>query len=73
MDTQIFGQIFSSFTKIGLLLFLLLYIVFAFLVSKQVNMMTKTLEVGLETILRAVSLLHLIVSVAVFIYAFVVL
>lgn len=73
MDLSIFGDIFSSLTKIGLLFFLLLYIVFSFIVSKQVNLMTKTLQVGLDNILRSIALLHLIVSVLVFVYAFFVL
>lgn len=72
-DLGIFAEIFSSLTKIGLLFFLFLYIIFAFLVSKQVALMTKTLEVGLDAVLRAIAILHLIVAIAVFIYAFFVL
>ena len=72
-DLQFFEGIFSSFTKLGLLFFLFLYIIFSFIVSKQVNLMTKTLEVGFESVIKAIALLHLIVSVAVFVYAFFVL
>jgi len=73
INFQVFGEIFSSLTKIGLLFFLFLYIIFSFIVSRQVNLMTKTLEVGFESVLKSIALLHLVVSVAVFIYAFFVL
>lgn len=73
MSLNVFGEIFFSLTKIGLLFFLFLYIIFAFLVSKQVRLMTKTLEVGFESVLTAVAVLHLIVAVVVFAYAFFVL
>ena len=39
------------------------YIVFAFVIVKQVGKMTETLEVGLEGIIRAISLLHLIFAI----------
>lgn len=70
MDLNIFGGLFFSITKIGLLFFLILYFVFAFIVNKQVSLMTKTLEVGFESVLKAIALLHILASVAIFIYAF---
>ena len=73
MDLQFIEGIFSSFTKIGILFFLFLYIIFSIIVSKQVNSMTKTLEVGFEPALKSIATLHLIVSVCVFIYAMIVL
>lgn len=73
MDLNIFGDLFFSVTKIGLLFFLFLYFVFSFLVNKQVSLMTKTLQVGFDSVLKAISLLHMIAAVMVFIYAFIVL
>ena len=73
MEITGFGEIFSSLTKIGLLFFLLLYVVFSFIILKQVNLMIKTLEVGLESVIKSIATLHLIIAIAVFIYAFFVL
>lgn len=39
------------------------YIIFAFVIVKQVGKMTETLEVGLEGLLRAISLLHLLFAI----------
>lgn len=60
-------------SKTGIVIFLLLYLVFSFLVTKQVDLMTKTLEVGLESLIRKVAALHLLVSLIVLLYALVVL
>jgi hypothetical protein len=49
------------------------YIIFAFVIVRQVNTMTKTLEVGLESALRLVAVLHLLFSVGAFVAAFIIL
>lgn len=49
------------------------YIIFAFVMVRQVNTMTKTLEVGLENTLRLVAMLHLLFSVGAFVAAFIIL
>jgi len=49
------------------------YIIFAFVVVKQVNKMTDTLEVGLEVPLRFIALLHLFFSVVALVAAVVIL
>lgn len=59
--------------KIALWLFLLLYILFAGVVIKQVRVMTETLQVGLERPIRSVAVFHFIVSVAVFLLALIIL
>lgn len=70
MDIPFLENMFSSLTKAGLLFFLFLYIVFAFLVLRQVNLMTKTLQVGLEAVIRSVAVLHFLISIVIFVYAF---
>ena len=49
------------------------YIIFAFVMVRQVNTMTKTLEVGLETTLRVVAVIHLLFSIGAFVAAFIIL
>ena len=55
--------------KLGLLLFLLIYILFAGVVIKQVKVMIATLEVGFERQIELFSYLHFLVSISVFILA----
>lgn len=47
----------------------LLYVAFAGIVVRQINLMTNTLEVGLEGFLRLVSWMHFAFAVGVFILA----
>ncbi|OGM32700.1 hypothetical protein A2803_01445 [Candidatus Woesebacteria bacterium RIFCSPHIGHO2_01_FULL_44_21] len=49
------------------------YIIFAFVIVRQVNKMTETLEVGLESVLRAVAILHLLFSIGALIAVLVIL
>ena len=58
---------FLTLTKIGLLFFLLIYIIFAFIVVKQVKLMTETLELGFEDSIRLIAFIHFIFSIIVFI------
>lgn len=49
------------------------YIIFAFVILKQVNKMTDTLEVGFEGVLRTLAILHLLFAVLAFIATLVIL
>jgi len=54
----------------ALILFaLFLYIIFAFVVVRQVKMMTDTIEVGIEFAIRLLSYIHLAFSIFVFFLA----
>lgn len=46
-----------------------IYVLFSLIVVRQVQLMTDTLEVGFESPIRLIALLHLIVSLGVFILA----
>lgn len=64
---QTFGPTFWLVAKAAILLFLILYMIFATVVVRQVKLMTETLEVGFEKPIRTLALGHLIFSVLVFI------
>jgi len=49
------------------------YIIFAFVIVKQVTKMTDTLEVGLEGLLKALAWLHFLTAIGAFAVAFLVL
>lgn len=51
--------------KVGMLLFLVLYIIFSVVVVKQVHLMTETLKVGFEVPVKVVAYLHLAFAIAV--------
>ena len=55
--------------KIFVLFALGLYIIFALVVIKQVSLMTKTVEVGLEGFIKLIAWAHLIFAVVVFFIA----
>ncbi|MFZ5932735.1 MAG: DUF5657 family protein [Patescibacteria group bacterium] len=59
--------------KIFALVAFLIYIVFAVVVVRQVQLMTDTLEVGFETVLRFLSFAHLAFALIVFLAALIVL
>ena len=59
--------------KIAVLIGLIIYIIFAFVIVKQVNLMTDTLELGQERIIRTLSYAHFIFAIFVFFLAFVIL
>ena len=56
--------------KAGSIIGLIIYIIFAFVVMKQVNLMTATLEIDFERPIKAVATLHFIFAVLVLIFAF---
>lgn len=65
----IIGISFWSILKIFIIIVLALYIIFAVVVVRQVQLMTDTLEVGFEGQLRILSFIHLLFAVAVLVFA----
>ena len=59
--------------KIAALILLGMYLIFALVVVRQVQLMTDTLEVGFETEVRLLSFIHLLFAIAVLIFAIIVL
>lgn len=59
--------------KIGILILLALYIIFAFVIVRQVKLMTDTLEVGFESQLKFLSFMHFLFAIGVLIFAFIIL
>ncbi len=59
--------------KILLLFALLLYLIFASVVVRQVQLMTDTLEVGFESLVKLLSYVHLAFAVVVFVLALLIL
>lgn len=55
--------------KIMFIVGMSLYCIFAFVVTRQVGHMTKTLEVGFETPIRLLAIIHLIASLALLAFA----
>ena len=53
--------------------FLVIYTIFSLVLIKQVNLMIKTVEVGLDTPIRFIAYAHLFISVSVLIFAFILL
>ena len=55
--------------KIGVIIFLLLYIVFAGVVIRQVRVMTETLSLGFERPIKLLAFFHFIFSLVVLVLA----
>lgn len=72
LDFDIFGSV-GSLLKIPASLAAIFYIIFAFVIVKQVWKMTETLEVGLEGLIRAVAILHFLFAVGAFLAVLVIL
>ena len=64
-------EAFYTLIKIGVIIFLFLYVLFAAIVIKQVRMMTETLEVGVEFQVKFIVFLHLVAAVGTLILAFI--
>jgi hypothetical protein len=62
-----------SVAKVFCLFGFFLYIVFAFVMHRQVNMMTATLDLNFEKPIKALAYIHLLFSIAVFILAILIL
>ena len=60
-------------TKVVLLVFLGLYLLFALLVVRQVQLLTSVLGTNFSPLFKTVALLHVILALAVFMFAFVIL
>ena len=61
------------FVKIAVAIGFLLYIAFAVVVVRQVKLMTATLELGHERVIKILSLVHLVFAIIVFLLALVIL
>lgn len=59
--------------KVFLIILMAIYLIFAFVVVRQVQLMTDTLEVGFEAQLKLLSFIHLIFAIAVLIFSIVIL
>ncbi len=55
--------------KIALLFALVIYIIFAYVIVKQVGLMTNTLELGHERVVKLLAAAHLAFAVGVFVFA----
>ncbi len=62
-----------SIIKIAVIIFTLMYIIFSFVVIRQVKLMTDTLELGHENTIKAMAVAHFAFAVVVFIFALVIL
>ena len=73
MEIPFLGISVWTIAKAMLSFALLLYTIFAAVVVRQVQLMTDTLEVGLETPIKLLAMAHLLLSVGVFILALIIL
>jgi len=55
------------------LILLGMYIIFAFVIVRQVKLMTSTLKLGSETLMKFLSYLHLVFAIFVFLAALIIL
>jgi hypothetical protein len=58
-----------SVVKIAVIIGLVIYLIFAFIVMKQVNLMTETLEIDFEKPIKVVAIAHFIYALFVLIFA----
>lgn len=65
LPSNLIWMIIKSITGFGLFV----YIIFAFIVIKQVRLMTDTLELGFEKGVKVLSYIHFIVAVFAFVIA----
>ena len=68
-ELPIIGTSYLLLIKIGSILLLLVYLAFAIILVKQVNLMTSTLMFGHEKVVRLLSKAHLVFSIAVLLFA----
>lgn len=68
LDTTVW-QIAKIFTVFGLVL----YLVFALVVVRQIQLMTKTLEIGYEGFIKFLGFIHLLFAIATLLFAIIVL
>lgn len=60
-------------TKVGLLLFLILYLIFALLVVRQVGLLNSVLGTNFSPLFRIVAFLHVLLALGVLLFALVIL
>ena len=72
MTEQLIGASVLMLMEVALAIFSAFYIIFAIVVLRQVTLMTKTLEVGFEVIIKAIAWFHLIFAVATLVSAIVI-
>jgi len=60
-------------TKVGLLIFLGLYLIFSLLVVRQVQLLTSVLGTNFSPLFKTVALLHVVLAAGVFAFALVIL
>ncbi len=70
--TEISGPLWVG-VKILILLALALYILFSGIIVRQVVLMTNTLEVGFETPIKLMAIIHLFFALGTFLFALVIL
>lgn len=59
--------------KVLVLILLGMYLIFAFVITRQVKLMTSTLQLGFESLAKTLSFLHLAFAVLVFVTALIIL
>ncbi len=59
--------------KILIIIFLAIYVIFSLVLIRQVQLMTKTLEIGFEKQLQFLSLVHLLFALGVLAFAVIIL
>ena len=59
--------------KIGLLLFLFIYVIFAGVIIKQARIMTETLKIGFDSQVKLLVFVHFLASLVLFFLALVIL
>ena len=70
---DILGLSIWFFVKIGFLIIMLMYLVFAVVVVRQVYLMTTTIKTGFEFPVRSLAWAHLLVSLGLLVFALLVL
>lgn len=73
MVSPIFGISVWFLVKIGVLILLSMYLIFALIVVRQIKLMTDTLALGFEPLIVLLGYIHLAFAILVFIAAIVVL
>jgi hypothetical protein len=58
-----------TLVKIAAIFGMIIYNIFAFIVVRQVNLMTETLTIDLENVVKTIAILHFIFAIGVLIYA----
>ncbi len=60
-----------GFTKLAIIILIMFYIVFAAIIVRQEQLMSRIVEIPYSPTLRLISLIHLVASIGVFFLAFI--